>query len=380
MFHHEKRGKKGMYYVYWRENGKLKGEPVGTKIEDVNKFKVFLANRLQIGQSVGEKIINITFDDLCSEYIDKYSMQHKRPDTINLDRQILKIFKFVCTEVRFASEFTHEAIENYKVRREKLGISRVTTNRHLGMLKNMMKYSFEKKYINIDYSSKTKKFKLEKKPKIPVDKKYIYILLNSVIKPYKTAIYLSIYAGLRRGESCFLEWTDIDFEQDLILIRPKPHLKWTPKEECSIRKVPFNQELKEYLLELYREVKGNTNFVCFYPDTFEQLKKGVLTNMFGKLKERLNLPKYLVYQKLRHVYATSLAEKGVPLPIIAALMGHSKSSDVAEMIYIELGDAILAEAANKIKYKQIESLPQIVPQEESREDVLSKIHELMKKL
>jgi site-specific recombinase XerD len=73
--------------------------------------------------------------------------------------------------------------------------------------------------------------------------------------------------------------------------------------------------------------------------------------MFIKIRKRFNLPAYLTCHKLRHVFASSMAEKGVSIKAIADLLGHARSSDVAEMIYIELSDDILIQATNQISYK-----------------------------
>ena len=64
--------------------------------------------------------------------------------------------------------------------------------------------------------------KLEHKEAVFLDDEQIRLVLecleNEHIK-WKTALYLLIFSGMRRGELMGIEWKDIDFDNHVILIR-----------------------------------------------------------------------------------------------------------------------------------------------------------------
>ena len=89
MFYHRKMCKQQIYYVYWREDGKQRSKAVSTNFEDVKKFKRMLMNRLHAKKN-GLTINNISFEELCDEYVESYSKANKRNRSIVRDQVTLK--------------------------------------------------------------------------------------------------------------------------------------------------------------------------------------------------------------------------------------------------------------------------------------------------
>lgn len=52
----------------------------------------------------------------------------------------------------------------------------------------------------------------------------IQYIFEHINEPLKTAFVLGLTCGMRVGEACHIELTDIDFEMNVIFIRPKE--KW----------------------------------------------------------------------------------------------------------------------------------------------------------
>lgn len=75
-------------------------------------------------------------------------------------------------------------------------------------------------------------------------------LMNTAVGPrYKATLSLAFYCGLRRGEICFLQWEDIDFEnlQLAITDRESKHTKTRLSRTIALR-----QETADILIELAR--------------------------------------------------------------------------------------------------------------------------------
>ena len=81
---------------------------------------------------------------------------------------------------------------------------------------------------------------------------------------YRTAVMLTLYTGLRRGEVCGLDWSDIDFENGLVKINKsvlysadKGVYEDTTKTNSSNRIISIPsamvQLLKEYKIEQSKE-------------------------------------------------------------------------------------------------------------------------------
>ncbi|MCP4481465.1 MAG: site-specific integrase [bacterium] len=349
MFYRKKRGKKGVWHVYWREDGKQRSKAVSTDLQVVKKFEIALAVRLQ-AQKSGMVIDNVSFEDFCNEYIDNYSKLHKRPRTVKQDLVKINNFKKYCPEVRFVKQFNEDSLNDFKIRRKNDGIKEVTINRGLETFKNMIKYAYKRKYIDRDFSSDITKFKIQTAPRqFTLDAEQINLLLKSSRPPYKTAIILGLCTGLRRGEVCHLEWSDVDFEKNTLNITEKPHLNWAPKNNSSYRKVPIHPDLKQYLLKLYEEAKGKTNFVCFYPENNHPLKEMALSATIRKTRKRLGLPDELCFHALRHTFVSIMSEEGKPTYHISKIIGHSKTA-TTEQIYTHLKDTTYFESIEGIDF------------------------------
>ena len=157
---------------------------------------------------------------------------------------------------------------------------------------------------------------------------------------YALAILICSYTGLRIGEVCALKWSDIDLNQNIIVVNKnatrinnyifKDGVKklrtevviTTPKSKCSIRNIPINKKLKEQIIKIkqkLRNVEGEYFLItnCKKCSEPRALRK-YYTNI---LKE--NDIRYLKFHGLRHTFATQLIEKGIDAKTVSKILGHS---------------------------------------------------------
>lgn len=187
------------------------------------------------------------------------------------------------------------------------------------------------------------------KPKIRIlSKEKIKILLNVASKnPWYLEILLGLFCGLRKGEILGLKFTDFDFEKQTMRISRQlvanPKVKGAfeieeyavierdPKTENSFRilRVPkavmIEVERRLRRVELEKEWKGNyyddNGYVSCQPDGKPRALSS-FNQALTKMCERNGLPAITVHG-LRHMFATILIERGVPLVKISGLLGHS---------------------------------------------------------
>ena len=158
---------------------------------------------------------------------------------------------------------------------------------------------------------------------------------------------LSLYAGLRPGESMALQWKDIDFEKNEIHVYKALESGSTnikgPKTQAGVRDIPLHAEL---LPKLKAAQKGPFDFVL--TDTkgrpltnitkqrmWDSFKYQMDVNMGAKRKrsaivESKMAPDFNVYC-LRHTFCTDLQRAGVPINVAKELMGHANISVTANI-------------------------------------------------
>lgn len=184
--------------------------------------------------------------------------------------------------------------------------------------------------------------------------------LNNEPLKYKTAIMLILYTGLRRGELCGLNWTDIDLDKGIVHItkallytKNKGVYEDTPKSKQSERVVTIPDDMVR-LLRLYRVEQSKqrlsmgdqwhdsgkiftaANGAPMFPDT--------LSSWFRKFIKRHNLPNCHIHT-LRHISATMLIAGGVDIATVSGRLGHANKSTTLNIYThaIKSADAIAAE-------------------------------------
>lgn len=145
---------------------------------------------------------------------------------------------------------------------------------------------------------------------------------------FRTKVYLMLTSGLRRGEVCGLQWSDIDFKRGLLSINRamvksegNSCIESTPKTENSIRTIPLTRTALEMLLALKTTNKGIWVFKNRFPNT--------LTQQVKKFTKQIGLPDYSPHD-LRHTCATLLLQGGTDIKSVATILGHSDASTTLE--------------------------------------------------
>lgn len=155
--------------------------------------------------------------------------------------------------------------------------------------------------------------------------------------PHKAQIaaMIMLYAGLRRGELLALTWSDVDFNNKVILINKSiefiknvPNLKYSAKTEAGNRIVTMPTILFDFL----RKQKKTNVYVFPGADggimtaaAWRTLWDTYIAEICGCKNEKgvqiMNEP--FTAHQLRHTYATMLYDAGVDVLTAKELLGHS---------------------------------------------------------
>ncbi|MBF0695375.1 MAG: site-specific integrase [Flavobacterium sp.] len=260
-----------------------KFKPSPEAIERIEKFKLWLQSRRYSANTVK------TYIEAAVAF---FSFYHDRaPSTITNDDIIT-----------FNNDFI---------------IARNLSAAYQNQVVNALKLFFliaEEKYIDPNLIHRPKRIKLL--PNV-LSKQEVKMILEAPINHKHRMVLTVIYAcGLRRSEAINLEFTDLQSDRNLLVIRQSKGNK--------DRVVPISNKLIDLLREYYKLYRPKKYFFEGL-NPGEKMSTGTLQSILRQALLRSGISKPVTLHWLRHSYATHLLESGTDLRYIQELLGHNSS-------------------------------------------------------
>jgi integrase len=176
-----------------------------------------------------------------------------------------------------------------------------------------------------------------------------YMETHNVPMQLRVFFNLAIFSGLRRGELIALEWSDIDFNNNIISITKstaysgKQTITKVPKNESSVRELiipgsvmdmlkKYRKEQKELQLTLGDQWQGN-NYIFIQRNgkqmdlsTPYQCFKEVIKRYNSAVKDESEKLPDIPLHGLRHTSATLLISENIDVNTVSARLGHAQTS------------------------------------------------------
>jgi len=235
-------------------------------------------------------------------------------------------------------------IDNYLSLARSRNLSNNTYAKLINCVRSFLRFLYGRGYIGKDLASFIKV-----PSKVPPIKEYLSDLDIQKIKNYLSIrkekyrnqnlrdliiFNLGIDCGLRRQEFINLNWEDINFKENSINIKNSKGRK--------NRVVYFSNELGEFL-HLYRKLSGKYINALIRGSHGKRLTKCSLQNIISRIfKESKTYRINLTLHGLRHTYAERLRRKGVDLPTISRLLGHSRLDTTDIYLHVNKDDFKMA--------------------------------------
>lgn len=136
--------------------------------------------------------------------------------------------------------------------------------------------------------------------------------------------YFALMTGLRKGEILALQWRDIDFDNNRILITKsvyhvnnEPRIK-TPKTDAGTRPIMLLSALKDKLLPIQ---KGPDKFIFSDDDGKTPLTKCAYERAMKAYKQQTGIT--TTAHSIRKRFATTAAATQMDAKVLQQIMGHS---------------------------------------------------------
>jgi len=292
----------------------------------------------------------VTVNQGIEAWLEQKRTELANKDTVKRYEQIMNNFKEFLREkhssITYLDILGQEHFEEFKeYRRNVKEKEPKTINFELDMLSNLFKCLKTKRYASSNPAEEVKRLQEPYKEERWYSEEEVKQILEYFKSRHKKIKWYEIFAtfyytGMRRNELRFLEWKDIDWNKETILVRHKEGFK--PKTDKP-RPIPIHPELLPILKGLPR---NKTKYV-FTNTRGNIISKDKITN---KLKETLKILglKDGKLHSFRHTWTAHSVMKGVPSDVIQAIGGW-KEKDMIER-YKHLGPDYISEQFKKISF------------------------------
>ena len=176
-------------------------------------------------------------------------------------------------------------------------------------------------------------------------------LLNAAIrvgnKEWHTLFLIGIYTGLRLGDCCKLDWSQVNLAEGVIQLVPRK----TRRHHQRMVTIPIHPALVEALDEaaptgetpvgpvLPEIAEGYRRSRWWVSNEIARIFKAANIEMSVKLEGRRTRTPEATFHSLRHTFVSLAANAGVPLHIVQSIVGH-ESTAMTRHYYHESSEAL----------------------------------------
>jgi len=155
---------------------------------------------------------------------------------------------------------------------------------------------------------------------------------------FNVFLTVAFYSGLRTGELIALQWKDIDFSKNQIIVqRSKRHGKLRETTKTGICRVVDMPTPVAKALQTLHETRVSNTWIFPNPETKEAYYEAstITKNKLKPLLLKLGIP-YRTLYATRHSFASLAVEKNIPLTYVQKQLGHAKLSTTMDY-YVKNG-------------------------------------------
>lgn len=299
-------------YYEVKEKAKQAQNNVPKKSKDSLTFEQVCKNWIKENEIKNKKSTTAKYVSICKKHLYSYFGNMKICD---IDRNHINTF------IRFK---THQGKLQPKT------ISDITK-----ILLQIIRYAYNQGYIQnykYDITMPTVQTK-ELEVLTQAEQERLVNLIKQKITSENIGILLSLYAGLRLGEICALQWKDIDLNIGTISVTKTMQriavenadtktvvIIDTPKSQKSIRIIP----IPDFLLSELKAISNSCTKEAYILTSSQSryIEPRVYQYKFKKYLKQAGIAD-INFHALRHTFATRAVEQGMDIKSLSEILGHA---------------------------------------------------------
>jgi len=332
-----KRGNKYWISIRYNKQRYRLASPDAT-LNGAKAYEALLRGKLAQGKPIMDKQEESTnFAQFVDKWFNTYVITNNKPsEQLNKKTAIKKHLKPFFGKMEI-DKITSMNIEEFKAKKQNEGKCNKSINNYLGMLSKCLNCAEEWELIN--NAPRIKPLKVPpQKFRFFTEDEYNKLLeeAKKISQEFYEMVLFTLRTGVRVGELKALKWEDIDFKNKKITIERSivNGIIGSPKSNKT-RIIPLAQDILETLAAKKRTPKDSYIF-DIHKSRFS------LNRKLKRCCKHLDL-EVGGWHDLRHTFASKLANSGVSLQVIQALLGHSDLKMTQRYAHLEpltLSDAI----------------------------------------
>ncbi len=326
------------YYVRFKHDGEWRQRSAGPRLADAIELLERLRDGVQHAPSVAR------FQHLVGAYLTRQRIYSKPKSVRNAEHSVARLTEHLGDRV--VASLGPEDLDRF-VQARLARVKPKTVNGDLIILRALLNQAVaDGKIERLPFKVKLLRAPRKKMVRI-LSKRDVRRLLDHASEPYYGFIYVDASTGFRANEVLHLQWADVRFEQNQLVVTSKED--WTSKS-YEERVVFVPEPLLDYLDERRRSSAFRDEhdwvFVSRHGTTLDISR---VSRNVRKVFERAGL-----YQRgqgtmhlLRHTVASRLLQEKVDLETVREILGHSLLSTTAA--YLHSTSAAKRDAARRLE-------------------------------
>lgn len=330
------RGKQKIRTMTWTPDEKMSEKQIE---KELNRQAVLFEEQIKSQGGVTGNIKFETFADL--RWFPEYAEKNLKPRTYDEMLRKKKRVYPILGHIRM-DRITRQRIMEFLASLD--GLSSKTKINYLNFISDVLGYAVELGLINSNPALGIKIKRDDKKEKLIYsldETRYFLDCLESEPIQFQVICLLVIWGGFRPEELLGFEWSDVDFENQLVSVnrvsqysKSKGVFTDTPKTKRSVRVIKMPEIVFQKLQLLKRsqlEIRLKIGDQWINSDRLligwngKPMHPNMPGKMFRQFCQRINLPCYGLYS-FRHFHASILIANGIDIETVSAEMGHSNTT------------------------------------------------------
>ena len=329
--------RRGDTYVYnWRDpSGQVFRRKAGDTLDEAIAFKTRIDAEMNAGVFVPGS--RVTFGEYAAHWIESHPLKGQARQRY---RSILNVHVLPYFGTTQLGKITPPSCREWLARQTKTDLAANTLRQHVAVLKSVMKAARADGHIvALPTDGLRVPRQVKRRPRV-LTAREAFALVEATPEPWRAAVAVAVFGGLRLGEVLALTRDDIDLDGRVIHVlatlsevsgRVPRLMREVPKSDAGMRDVPIVEPLAELLIAHLAGIPADQELVFATALGTLVSKNNFYRDVWRPARAAAGLPT-LHFHDLRHTAASLLlAYSGASLSELKEILGHSQIAHTVDL-------------------------------------------------